>query len=401
MKAHPMRISRGVLALSALAAFGWSVAAGKADSIAPASVPSLGTLDYAFRFATAITSDAKDRAKAQELALAEYTQAGAYDEVARRAPEIDGWRRGVVYADLAASLARAGWADEARDFVRKAEAVREGVSGWENPRISAHVAEALVLLGDTAQANTIAASLAANDPIQYAGRAAATQAVGESIQGNFAAAMTRLRDLESNDDLDVAWSRTMGYLALARQSSAPKSSRLEALDAARASADRLIPQRRLDALLQIAPEYAALGRKGDGRKAVVAAAQQIETPGPANAEMIPGLVAVGQAWGETGEPQRGRVALQQAETLVPQALSIDQPGLVARIASAYRKLPDAERARQLDLKALDSAAAMRLARPRALSLAAICRQMGRDGVLLDASMRSRLDGLLNGLGEPW
>jgi hypothetical protein len=371
--------------------------AGAAPS---AANPSLDALDYAFRFATAIKSDARDRAKAQELALGEYAAAGAYDEAARRAPEIEGWRRGMLYATVATQLAREGRADEARTFIGKAEEVRQNTSGWENPRISSQVAEALALLGDTRQSNRLTAELATADPIQYAGRAAATDAVGAAMQGDFEQGMTKLRALESNNDLDTAWGRTTGYLALAKHADAPQASRLEALDAARASAESLPLERRLDGLLQIAPEYTALGRKGNAKKTVASAAALVAAI-PASAEAIPGFIAVGQTWAEIGEPEKARKSLQQAEGLVSQALSIDQPGLIERIASAYRRVPDAERAHRLDLEAIDNAVAMRLSRPRAISISAICRQMGKDGVVPDEALRSRLESLLAGLGEPW
>ena len=361
--------------------------------------PALDALDYAFRFASAIKSDARDRAKAQELALGEYAAAGAYDEAARRAPEIDGWRRGMVYAGLATQLAKAGRADEARDYVRKAEAVRAETTGWENPRISAQVAEALALLGDKENAARITADIAAADPIQYAGRAAAVEAVATAAHGDFTAAMDRLRALEQNDDLDTAWARTSGYLALARRTDASRAARLQALDAARASAERLPFERRLDGLLQIAPEYKELGREGDAKKSVAAAATVLEKA--ARAEAIPGLIAVGQTWGEIGETKKGGKALKEAEGLIPQALSIDQPGLLARIASGYRLLPDPESAHRLDVAAVDNAAGMLLSRPRALALSAICRQMGKEGVVPDEALRARLDGLLAGLGDPW
>ena len=100
-------------------------------------------------------------------------------------------------------------------------------------------------------------------------------------------------------------------------------------------------------------------------------------------------------------PEKAKQALGRAETLVAEALSIDQPGLLARIASGYRRIPDETGARRLDARSLELAGAMPLARPRALAVAAICRQLGHDRVSLDALMRSRLDALLAGLTDPW
>ncbi|HUD72155.1 MAG TPA: hypothetical protein VMQ62_09350, partial [Dongiaceae bacterium] len=93
--------------------------------------------------------------------------------------------------------------------------------------------------------------------------------------------------------------------------------------------------------------------------------------------------------------------LAEVEPLIAGALVIDQPGLLARLASGYRKIPDDAAARRLDARALDAAAAMTISRPRALAIAAICRQWGTDGVALEPPTRARLDTLLAGLGDPW
>jgi tetratricopeptide (TPR) repeat protein len=368
------------------------------STTAPAGLP---LLDYAFRFASTIADDPKDKAKAQELALGDFAAAGALDEAVRRAEGVEGWRRGVVYADLATALAREGRAEEARGLLLKAEAVRAAVSGWQNPRISAHVAEALAVLGDGDRARDLVSGLAAEDPGQYAGRSATTEAVGFAVRGDVERAMERLASLSGNDDLDVAWWRTSGYLTLARQDGVPRKTRLAALQAARTSADRLPVTRRVEARLGLAEEYARLGRHGDGRKVAAAAAADVETLAGEDPERIPLLTGLGRAWAKVGEAGRAGTALAEAEALVGEALSIDRPGLLARVASGYRLIPDGARARQLDERAFAAAEGLALSRPRALALAAICRQMGRDGVALDGPLRSRLDALLAGLGDPW
>jgi len=366
-----------------------------------AGTPGLAGLDYAFRFASAIETDPKDRAKAQELALAEYMTAGAFEEASRRADKIEGWRRGVVYADLAASLARAGKRDEAMAFVNKAESIRGGVEGWQSPRISAHIAEALALLGDRERADTIVSGLAEADPVQYTGRAAATESVGLAAGGDFDAAMKRLADLEGNDDFDTASWRTNGYLALARREVAPRKGRLEALDAAlRCSATLPLP-RQVEVALEASGISSGLDRRRDGRASVQSALRAVDAAGVQTSEEIPYLIEIGRAWAALGEPEKAKASLFKAEGLVSQGLSIDQPGLLARIASGYRRIPEEATARRVESRALDLAAAMPLARPRALAVAAICRQMGHDRVPLDQVTQSRLDGLLAGLGDPW
>lgn len=307
----------------------------------------------------------------------------------------------MVYADLAGALARAGRKEEARAFVGKAESVRAGVEGWQNPRILAHIAEALALLGDRERADTIVSGLAEADPMQYSGRAAATASVALAAEGDFDAAMKRLEMLDGNDDFDTASWRTSGYLALARRPDAPRKGRLAALDAAMRSSATLPLPRQVETVLEASGLYSALDRRKDGRAAVQSAVGAIETSDVQTSERIPYLIEIGRGWAAVGDAEKARSALGEAEKLVDRALSIDQPGLLARVASGYRRIPDEASARRIDAASLDRAAAMPLARPRALAVAAICRQLGHDSVNLDAGTRSRLDGLLAGLKDPW
>ena len=48
-----------------------------------------------------------------------------------------------------------------------------------------------------------------------------------------------------------------------------------------------------------------------------------------------------------------------------------------------------------------AAADLTNARPRALAVTAVCRQMGRNGVEPNPETKVRLDALLAGLDDPW
>lgn len=366
-----------------------------------AATAGIPALDYAFRFASAITPDPKDRAKAQQLAIDAFAAAGAWDEALKRADAVEGWRRGVVYADLAEGLARAGRRDEAKRLVGKAEAVRAGVDGWQNPRVASRIAAALAAIGETGQARAMAAKVASEDPQQYGGATAATEAAHLAASGDVDAALRQLRDLAGSNDLEVAWARASAALAIGRRPEAPAKSRAKALEEAKRSAAPLPLELRLQTLFGVASAYDDLDRRGDARASLQEAAGLVEALPAGDAARVPFLIDLGAAWAAAGAPDRGRAALAGAEPLVAKSLVIDQPGLLARLASGWRKLPDAAAAKRLDTRALDAAAAMTISRPRALSVAAICRQWGADGVTLDAPTRARLDALLAGLGEPW
>jgi tetratricopeptide (TPR) repeat protein len=397
MHARMIRVS--TVALCSIASSAGALVCALA--LAPPVSPGLEALDYAFRFASAIASDPKDRAKAQELAIGEYLAIGAVDEALRRAEAIEGWRRGLVYADLAAILARQGRSDEARGLVARAEEIRAAAAGWEGSRIAAHVAQALAMLGETERLGGIASDLAQGDPLQYAGRAAATLATGDAVRGDFDQAMRRMASLEESDDLEGLWWRTAGFLAVARQDTLPRARRLRALDAARRSAEGLPGWKRAEALGRIAEEFARLDRPGRARESLRAAEAIVMPIESGHSEKAALLANLARAWARAGERERALDLLGQAEPLVAGALNIDQPGIYANIASGHRQIGGTTGAGRLYARALEAAAALRNARPRALAVTAVCRQMGRHGVGLDGATRGRLDALLIGLGDPW
>ncbi len=360
----------------------------------------LEALDYAFRFASAIKTDEKDRAKAQEGVVRDLSAAGALDEAIRRAGEIEGWRRGALYADLAVALAGAGRKDEARGLVEKAEAVRSGVQGWENPRIRAHVAQALSALGEVERARAITSELAANDR-QYAGRSVATVSTGLAARGDFDAAMESLGGLDGEADLEIAWWRTAGYLAASRQAGLPAKQRREALDAARRSAEIIPGWKKPEALESIAGEYRSLEDAAAARLCLEAA-EAIVTAQPDTLAIKAALLSnLARDWADFGDKARGRGLLDRAEGLVAGAMIIDRPALYAILASSRHQVGQQEEAARLYDQSLSAAASLKNARPRALAVVEICRSLGRSGVALDSATRKRLDELYSGLGEPW
>jgi tetratricopeptide (TPR) repeat protein len=383
-----------VLALLFLAAL-----AAPSDAASPAA-GGLPALHYAFRFASAIETDPKDRAKAQELVVTEYMRAGALDEAREKAASIEGWRRGAVYADLAALLAKRGRIDEARSLVAKAQEIRAGVTGWEGPRILAHIGTALAALGDQNALSGITSDLTAADPVQYTGRATAALAASDAARGELGQALQKLDSLQGNSDFEMAWWRTAGYLDVGRQEKLFEAERLKALDAGAQAAEGIAGWKRAEALESLAEEYQRLGRR-DRAERSLRSAQAALGSSAASGGQAALLSNLAEAWAKLGEPKRAIRLLKQAESAVGDAMLIDRPGIYANLASSYRRAGDAVEAGRLYERALDDAARLENARPRALAVAAVCRQMGRNGVELETKTRARLDALLAGLRDPW
>jgi hypothetical protein len=371
-----------------------------AETPPPASTPGQVALDYGFRFASAIDNDPKDRQKAQQAVVMEYTRIGLTDEATRLARKIEGWRKGVALADIAVLLAREGREDAARAALREAEAVRAETKGWEGPRVAAHVAQAHAALGETSASESITEDLIANDALQYTGRSAATAATARAARGDFQGAMQELARYEGSKDREIAWWRTAGYLGLAREERLGVDDRRKALEAARRSADDLVAWKRSEALQEIAEEYRAQGAMAEAREALAAASQDIEALPDTDAFKTALLANTARTFAEFGDTERVPALLGQAEAAVPEVLNLDRPAAYASIASSWHAAGNAAETWRLYDLALDAAEELRNPRPRALGLVAVCRSLGRSRIEPTPETRQRLDELLSGLTGP-
>ena len=355
---------------------------------------------YAFRFASAIDADPKDKSMAQASVTLTVALAGQLDRAVALADDVTGWRQGTVYADLAAMLAKDGRIEEARGLVARADRVRAATEGWQVGRIESHIAQALAVLGDSERTREISARLAKGH-IQYAGRGVATVAAGHAYDGDFDEAMRALATLDDETDYEVTWWRTLGYLDVADRDGLPDTERGRALDAALRSTETIPGWKRGEALQRVAD---ALIRSGDPDRArtALATAEQAIAGMPASTPVKGPLYCdLARTWAAVGDVDRARTLLDEAKKAIEGAMVIERPAIYAEIGSAYLAVGDVARASDFYRSALTKAEALVNARPRALALTAICSTMGRHGAALDDPTRTRLDQAFAGLRDPW
>jgi len=385
-----LRHKKVVLAITVVAV-GRAVAAGAGYE----------ALEYGFRFASAIVSDEKDRSAAQQSVLLDLAELGGIEEAAARVSQVEGWRRGIVYADLGVHLAADGQKARARQMIDKAEEIANATEGWQKARVKAHVAQALGAVGEKQAAEGVAVEIAQADPKQYAARSVATVASGSASEPGFDDAMGKLDSLSADVDLEAAWWRTVGYASLARRGDLPRGQRMKALEAARGSASAIQGWKQAEALESIAEEYRKQGEEKKARECLEAA-QKIVRPLPETTPVKAALMSnLARAWTRLGETKLPRELLAEAEPSVARAPLIERPALYASVASGFVALNDTASSKRLYDRALGEAEALVNARPRALAVVAICRSLGRQGQELDAATRGRLDSLLAGLKDPW
>jgi len=358
-------------------------------------------LEEGFRIASAIQNDAKDRGRAQESVVLDLAEAGFPDEAARKADQVEGWRRGVAYAEIARILARQDRLEEARALLAKADAVRAATEGWEGSRIEAHAGQARALVGQMDRTESTALRLVEEDQLQYAGLPAIVKASAQAARGEIDPALATLGDGEKVA-LEMVWWRTSVFLEIARSPKATPEQRRKALEAGRTDAARLEEViTRLDALERVATAAAEAGME-DLALAVIESTHPLVAGMPDTA-VLKGAYLAGEArtLARLGRAPAARERLASALASSAGIGILDRPAILANIAGGYQALTDsAETSRVLGL-ALAEAEALANARPRALAAVEICRAAARFGIPWSEGTARRVASLRSGLKAPW
>lgn len=395
------RSKSSLIIILLVVAVGATAATVRSDVGTPVDKNGNESLEWAFKFASAIDPDPKDKAMAQESVVIDYAAAGDLARAAGLAGEIDGWRRGTAYADIAMQYARAGNLEKAGEFIRRAQLVRSSIKTWEGQRIDAKVAKAEALLGRTDQVKTTAGALTREDERQYAERGAATVAFGEASSGNFDEAMALLDSMGERKGLEATWWRYDTCLELSRHAGLTPEQRKRALTEALEAAGTVPGWKQGEALALVAVELEKAGLHDKALDAVTRAgviARNMSATMPAKGEI---LVTVARAWEEMSKNAEAIKLLEMAENEAAVPNVIYHPATYARIASVYRLLGDETNATRLNEMAITVAEGLENARPRALAVVEICRSMGLSNVAPDQETVKRFDALYIGLDDPW
>jgi tetratricopeptide (TPR) repeat protein len=358
-------------------------------------------LTRGLRFATAIETDDESKGKAQLAIVLTLAEIGAIDVALETIDSVEGWHRGVGYAELASLLAREGRTAEAETLLAKAGEVQEQTPGWQGPRISVYIGKAKAALGDLNGSRTLVEAATEADPRQYTGRAAVTLAGGHARKGDFDGAMGALKELDGAEGVEAAHWRTRGYLTIAGEKALGAEQRLEALSAAEASSASLRGPPRVEVLRAISEQYQKLGEREKAGKALSEAKETMDRSMSGDLSSSMTMTRLARAWATLDDADRARELLREAETTAIRRPLTDRPALLIEIAVTYAALGDEDEYHRLLKTSLEMSDRVSNSRPRALAAVAICRAMGREGLRFDEETGERLDDLYQGLGDPW
>jgi hypothetical protein len=358
--------------------------------------------EWAFRFASAIESDPKDRASAQQWTLLGLIETGALDEAERLVTRMDGWRQGVVAAELAVAAVEAGEQTRANRMIELSKKAAAADREWWL-RVQSHLVGAYARRGQEALTRSLGEKLAQDQTGQFAGRGAQTLAIALAADGETAMALEVLETLADVKDLFGAHRRTQAYLEIADMESIPRPTRLHVLAKAVESARGVPGLLETRTLTEAAEALGELGRS-EQAAAVLEEVQALALKVPDGRDQKPPILCnLARAWVRIGSPERAKPLLDRISRAIAheRMLKTDRPGFLANLASVHLVLGDEAAARALYEDALDHAERLVNARPRALAVVKVCTFMGRYGFPLDARLASKLEGLHDGLGAPW
>jgi hypothetical protein len=381
---------RLVLGLAALAA-----AVSCAPREDPPAAASSDPLQAGWRFACAITNDPDDRAECQEKIALAYVARGEVEPALLLAERVENWRKGVVLAEAAASLAASGRTKAALERAEAAEAIGRGIQDWQRDRILARVAKARAMLGNTAEVGRQSAFYRSNQ--EYRGELAAYHALALARGGDASNALAVLDGLAEEKQLDVAGWRANGYLLLAKDGRLDAQQTSNAFEQAWAASQWVPGNKRFDMQMKLMDEAVSRGAAAQAAPWLEnVCSNALGSVAPAHIK-APIVAQLAIRCGAMGQAARLAECERAAEPLIRELQNIEQPALIAWLGEARARLGDSQTSLTHYEQALALAERLNNPRPRALACVEICLSLER-ARLRHSPVSEGLNRLLTGFG---
>jgi tetratricopeptide (TPR) repeat protein len=353
-------------------------------------------LEAGWRFACAITNDAKDRAACQEKVALAYLARGDCDTALKLGAQIGPWRQGVVLAEAAATLAEGGQTNAALERAAQAEAIARGIQDWQRDLIQARVVKAkALLLGNEEEAGRWSGFYKSNR--DYRGEVAAYQALALARGGRLTNALEVLDGLADTTHLDVTSWRANGYLLLAKAGHLDTAQSSNALGQAWAASERISGWKGVVVQMGLVETAADLGQKELARAWLTGISSNLLAEAESGRGHASGLGRLAVCWAGLRDGERVAECARAAEPLIRQLQTIEQPALFAMQGEAWARLGDVQKALTSYEQALELAGQLTNPRPRAIACVEICLSLERARLRLKP-VSEGLNRLLAGFG---
>jgi len=339
-------------------------------------------LEIAFQAASAmpINPHIKDRSRAQESIVKACFELKQPQRALGYIEQIDNWRRGAGYADLALYYAQhEAMKEDLEPFLNKAAQVAEEAEDWRKDHIQVKVDQVNILLRHYQKARVRTDS--------------------------FDKEMEALEKNMSSGQFDAVKNTLMAYSELFNRFYTDSHRRAlieKKLKAAWGSMPIFV---RIDLLIQLTGFALAHSDQTKALKLVGEIESIIESVSLQPRFAIPIKTKLAELRFHAGDRQRARTEAQNALSLFDEErekiANIYRAQMLRSLAEAYLTMGEAAMALDLYKRAIEAGIENPNSRPRAEDLAATCCAMALHSVEPDAELLSRIRKILDKLGDPW
>lgn len=365
-------------------------------------------LELAFDTASSMPLEphVKSRSLAQEGVLMACLELDQRARAATFAAQIENWRRGTAYAELALHCIRKGDRGEHVDgFLERAhvasEAPEEEIGqSWRRDRIRAKIAQAYGLLGRTAESMMFRAELENAEALRLS--ALESERVSDE---QFDALIETLDQAARIGDFDMIRYTLDASVALYKRFY-PNEKRRAKIEERAQEYWRSAPfGLRIDVLLGFAEAAHAHDAKEHAAEILSQTREQIASARWLAADYSRVMKRMSRTYRDVGERAKAlecvQSALEKFEAERAEIQNFERAAALRPIAEAQAALNQTELALATYRRAVEDGAENPNARCRAEDLAATCASMAVAGIEPDAELHAKLVAIRAGLKSPW
>lgn len=395
-------------------AFGSQRAAGQVVD-APIEPFRRGLLELAFDAASKFPSrpHTKNRGRAQDLAVAMCFELEQPKLALGMAPRVEGWHRGIAYADYAWCAAKAGNEAAVRSHIKLAEGVvdslRSNPNGqqWRADKVHVKVARALATLGQHDQAKQMLAKVAT----ESAGAVDDDWALTMSSRIDKMEIADARRELDGitatflNQSLGDQFTSLMLISGMHGRFFADEGLRKEFEERLFERFEKLPTKLRLDAMAPLVGHYVEHKDVPGSLEVIRKMSELMAKFSWRTEERLPQLARFAELRVLSGDVARARVELERAMVDYHESrdelIDIYRCETLRPVALAYHALGDRQRANDLLALALEEGMHNPNSRPRCDDLVETCVAMAKAAVEPSADLWQRMREIEQGLSAPW
>lgn len=360
-------------------------------------------LEMAFSAATAIPADPhlKDRSRAQEAVVDACLDLDQPKRAWECIQQIEDWRRGAAYADLAFHLvSKRGDTKEYEQYLEKARTISENAEDWMRDRIRVKMARTHAWLGQS----ELAAELEAGVVEAETGKVDVVRSMRLDESG-FDDRMKAVDDAVAKGSFDFTRNALDGCVQLFDRFYGDQARRKQAEEKIKSSWSGLPVSVRVALMMDLIKKSLAHDDQAKAQDLLHEAQVMADGFNWAPEFAVPLKARLGGLRCQAGEKDSGRSQIDEAASLFKSQretiLTTDRAATLVTIAESYQDVGDGAAAMKAYVQAFEEATANGNARPRALDVSAICRSMAVHAASPGTEFLIRIRQSIAGLGNPW